>query len=68
MCVSDLNIITYNFVEFRDEAWPDFNTIHRCRNFNRVLDWYHGRELYTTAGGSAQITKSVGAVVVPTPP
>lgn len=68
MCSSDLGIITYNFVEFRPEAWPDFNTIHQCRNFEDVLDWYHERELHATGTGSHFITKSAGSVVVATPP
>jgi len=69
MCSSDLGIITYNFVSFRPEAWPDFNTVHQCRDFEKVVNWYHDRELYTTkTGGSTHITKTAGAFVVATPP
>ncbi|KAI1119895.1 hypothetical protein F5Y10DRAFT_259447 [Nemania abortiva] len=69
MCNSDLGVITYNFVEIRPEAWPDFNTVHRCRNFEDVLNWYHERELHTTGSKyGTQITKTAGAYVVATPP
>lgn len=68
ICSSDLGIITYNFVEFRPEAWPDFNAIHQCRNFEKVLDWYRQRELHATGTESHHITKSAGSVIVATPP
>ncbi|KAK0753503.1 hypothetical protein B0T18DRAFT_312488, partial [Schizothecium vesticola] len=69
MCSSDLGIITYNFVSFRPEAWPDFNTVHQCRDVEKVVNWYHDRELYATKTcGSTHITKTAGAFVVATPP
>ncbi|ERS97142.1 hypothetical protein HMPREF1624_06472 [Sporothrix schenckii ATCC 58251] len=43
MCQSDIGIFTFKlFPEYGfadDDYWPDFNTLHTCRNFEAVRSW-----------------------------
>ncbi|CAK7207412.1 hypothetical protein SEUCBS139899_010222 [Sporothrix eucalyptigena] len=43
MCQSDIGIFTFKlFPEYGfadDDYWPDFNTLHTCRNFEAVRAW-----------------------------
>lgn len=39
MCSSDVAIITYDWVEGHEVPYPDFNTKHQCRDFEKVLRW-----------------------------
>ena len=39
MCNADTTLLFFRWVEERDEPWPDFNTIHQCRNFESLLTW-----------------------------
>ena len=38
-CDADVGVITYNWVAVRDLPWPNFNVLHKCRNFEGVVDW-----------------------------
>ena len=38
-CDVDVGIITYNWVAVRQEPWPNFNTMHMCRNFEGAVEW-----------------------------
>jgi len=68
MCNADVGIVTYNFVQFRDQAWPDFNTFHKCRNFEKVLEWGNRHALHDDTGRFHFITKTKGAYALPTAP
>ena len=43
MCQSDIGVFTFKlFPEYGfadDDYWPDFNTLHTCRNFEAVRAW-----------------------------
>lgn len=41
MCQSDIGVFTFkNYPEMGLEGhWPDFSTLHVCRNFDAVRDW-----------------------------
>lgn len=39
MCSADVAIITYDWVEGHEEPYPNFNTKHQCRDFEKVLRW-----------------------------
>jgi hypothetical protein len=40
MCESDIGVITFHEIEGRDDGpWPDFDTDHVCRNFEKIRDW-----------------------------
>ncbi|KAG1813502.1 uncharacterized protein BJ212DRAFT_1365326, partial [Suillus subaureus] len=39
MCRGDVTMLTYDWVKGLDRPLPDFNTPHRCRNFEKILNW-----------------------------
>ena len=65
MCQSDLGVLTYNWVEVQENPWPNFNTQHQCRDFEKVLQW--GKET-EAMGFDERMTKTQGVTVLPTPP
>lgn len=65
MCQSDLGVLTYNWVEVQENPWPNFNTQHQCRDFERVLQWGKEKQVMDF---EEKMTKTQGAIVLPTPP
>lgn len=39
MCRGDVTMFTYDWVKGVEDPFPNFNTPHQCRNFDKVLDW-----------------------------
>ncbi|KAG2063187.1 hypothetical protein BDR04DRAFT_1111767 [Suillus decipiens] len=39
MCHADVTMITWYWVEGHTVPYPNFNTRHRCRNFEKIIDW-----------------------------
>ncbi|KAG2068293.1 hypothetical protein BDR04DRAFT_1232907 [Suillus decipiens] len=39
MCHADVTMITWYWVEGHTVPYPNFNTRHRCRNFEKIVDW-----------------------------
>ncbi len=43
MCQSDIGIFTFRlYPEYgydMDDYWPDFSTLHTCRNFEDIRAW-----------------------------
>ncbi|KAG1748178.1 hypothetical protein EDB19DRAFT_1630475, partial [Suillus lakei] len=39
MCNADVTMITWDWVKGHTVPYPNFNTRHRCRNFDKILDW-----------------------------
>ncbi|KAF9808679.1 hypothetical protein IEO21_07791 [Rhodonia placenta] len=39
LCVADTGLITYHWVEGRDAPFPDFNTLHKCKDVNKIKEW-----------------------------
>lgn len=39
MCDADVGVLTYNWVTQRKAPWPNFNVQHKCRDFDRALQW-----------------------------
>ncbi|RFU31225.1 hypothetical protein B7463_g5111, partial [Scytalidium lignicola] len=39
MCTADVTILTYNWVRGLEHPTPDFNTRHKCREFQAISDW-----------------------------
>jgi hypothetical protein len=39
MCTGDMGLMTYNWVQDNPTPYPDFDTRHRCRNFDKLLEW-----------------------------
>ncbi|KAF2206317.1 hypothetical protein CERZMDRAFT_28061, partial [Cercospora zeae-maydis SCOH1-5] len=39
MCYGDATSVTSNWVLTHHSPHPDFNTMHKCRNFDKLLEW-----------------------------
>ncbi|KAG2059392.1 hypothetical protein BDR06DRAFT_949446 [Suillus hirtellus] len=39
MCNADVTMITWDWVQGHKIPYPNFNTRHQCRDFEKVLDW-----------------------------
>lgn len=39
MCEPDLGMVTYVWTKGFKQVFPDFNVIHKCRPYSKVLDW-----------------------------
>ncbi|KAH7324305.1 hypothetical protein B0I35DRAFT_159170 [Stachybotrys elegans] len=39
MCQSDIGVYAFKYYEGYDGHWPDFSTLHTCRNFDAIRDW-----------------------------
>ncbi|KFZ02434.1 hypothetical protein V500_00208 [Pseudogymnoascus sp. VKM F-4518 (FW-2643)] len=44
-CTGDTSVITYDWVNGRDIPYPNFNTLHKCRNFDNILQWGKAHQL-----------------------
>lgn len=38
-CDADVGVVTTDWVARRSTPWPNFNTWHKCRNFDGVVEW-----------------------------
>ncbi|KAE9379888.1 hypothetical protein N431DRAFT_448721 [Stipitochalara longipes BDJ] len=62
-CTSDIGLVTAVWVESYGEPYPDFNTQHQCRNFEKVQTWAKYHELNVSmqemvaARGSVNLTE-----------
>ena len=43
-CAADVTPIAFYDVEGRGTPLPDFSTTHRCRKFDKVLDWVYDKK------------------------
>ncbi|CAN9343053.1 unnamed protein product [Alternaria alternata] len=39
MCLSDVNVFTFHPQEGKKGYWPDYESNHVCRNFEKIKDW-----------------------------
>jgi hypothetical protein len=39
MCLSDVNVFTFHPVEGKEGFWPNYESQHVCRNFDKVKKW-----------------------------
>ncbi|KAI9806559.1 MAG: hypothetical protein M1833_003746 [Piccolia ochrophora] len=65
MCDADVGVISYDWVSIRDQPWPNFNTWHKCRDFEAVFEW--GVEHQAKFSGG-EIVKPEGVVGLESPP
>lgn len=66
MCDADVGVYTYNWVKRHSGPYPNFNTLHKCRNFEDVLAW--GRAHQAPRPRSGNVTKPADAVEMELPP
>jgi hypothetical protein len=62
MCTSDVSLITFNWVHNWKPPTPNFNTQHKCRDFETILSWaeaharHHGE--LKRLGGETELANS----------
>ncbi|ORY10176.1 hypothetical protein BCR34DRAFT_567253 [Clohesyomyces aquaticus] len=61
MCTADTSVITHNWVKGYQFPYPNFNTQHKCRNFDKIVAWEKAHQVKDPARPS-------DAVVLETPP
>ena len=44
MCQVDVSVITHVWVAGIDVPRADFSTLHKCRDFESILQWSHERQ------------------------
>jgi hypothetical protein len=45
MCHGDMSLLTYNWVEGESLPHANFNTIHTCKNWDKIMDWVMDRDV-----------------------
>lgn len=66
MCDADVGVLTYNWVKNHSGPYPNFNTLHKCRNFDNVLAWGRAHQAPRPRGGN--VKKPADAVEMELPP
>lgn len=44
MCTGDVTPVTSNWVLTHHSPHPDFNTMHKCRNFDKLLEFVEEKD------------------------
>ncbi|EPS98712.1 hypothetical protein FOMPIDRAFT_1031360 [Fomitopsis schrenkii] len=65
MCSADVGLITFDWVAEKHNPWPNFSTLHRCRNFDRVVEW---NEAHAVTIEPANLTRTKDAIDLPEGP
>ncbi|KAF2026865.1 hypothetical protein EK21DRAFT_115363 [Setomelanomma holmii] len=73
MCHGDVSLLTYNWVKGRDMPYPNFNTVHKCKKWDKLVAWNRDRDVtwQWELGNEHQLsipTKPSGVVPMETPP
>ncbi|KAI9756384.1 MAG: hypothetical protein M4579_003888 [Chaenotheca gracillima] len=50
-CDADINVVTYNWVHNIQYPFPNANTLHKCRNFDTIMDWAKAHQADDPIGG-----------------
>ena len=66
MCDADVGVLTYYWDEKVSTPRANFNTQHKCRDFEAVLGWSHKNAAKDPLGG--KLTKTQGVVQYTAPP
>lgn len=45
MCSGDVSPVTANWVITHRNPHPDFNTLHKCRDFDALLEWAEKKDI-----------------------
>ncbi|KAG0697876.1 hypothetical protein DFH29DRAFT_944379, partial [Suillus ampliporus] len=64
MCNADVTMITWDWVERHRIPYPNFNTRHQCRNFEKILDWAVEHAVHID---KSEVTRSEDTVDLPSP-
>ncbi|KAG2063641.1 hypothetical protein BDR04DRAFT_1062618 [Suillus decipiens] len=64
MCNADVTLITWDWVEGHDIPYPNFNTLHQCRDYEKILDWSTKHAMHIPV---SEITRFEDTVDMPLP-
>jgi hypothetical protein len=46
MCHADVGVIAHQWVKhYPGKPYPNFNVMHKCRNFEQVLQWTYDQQI-----------------------
>ncbi|KAG2363208.1 hypothetical protein BDR07DRAFT_1404903 [Suillus spraguei] len=65
MCRGDVTMLTYDWVKGLKDPFPNFNIPHRCRNFEKVLDWVDEHRVFVH---QSDVVRFEDNVDLPSPP
>ncbi|KDR77533.1 hypothetical protein GALMADRAFT_209863 [Galerina marginata CBS 339.88] len=65
MCSADVGMITFEWVSGHDDPYPDFNTKHRCRVFEKLLAWAADNAVQVRQG---RVSRLGNEIDLPEPP
>ena len=65
MCSADVGLITFDWVAEKHTPWPNFSTMHRCRSFEKVVEWNEAHAVTITP---SQLTRTNDTVDLPEGP
>ncbi|KAG1742587.1 hypothetical protein EDD22DRAFT_786600, partial [Suillus occidentalis] len=65
MCRGDVTMLTYDWVEGVKDPFPNFDIPHRCRNFEKILNWVDDHQAYMP---KSKMFRVEGTVDLPSPP
>jgi Mycotoxin biosynthesis protein UstYa len=65
MCDADTGVITYEWVEGFSDPYPNFNTRHTCRNYDKLVDWYYDHQVHAKKDGVTRLEDTVDLPVEP---
>lgn len=66
MCNSDVGVVSHRWVAGYSRPYPNFNVMHKCRNFQEILDWAYDQEVPIPSG--YQFEPQAGEKIFPSPP
>ncbi|KAG0704005.1 hypothetical protein DFH29DRAFT_802565 [Suillus ampliporus] len=64
MCNADVTMITWDWVEGHKHPYPNFNTRHQCRNYEKILDWASNHAVHIDA---SEVTRFEDTIDIPLP-
>ncbi|CCM06778.1 uncharacterized protein FIBRA_09077 [Fibroporia radiculosa] len=50
MCHADIALITYDWVAGFPKPFPDFSTVHQCRDFGKIQQWERENRVRVSLG------------------
>lgn len=65
MCSSDLGLVTHVWVKGYGRAYPDYSTLHQCRDFESIRNWMLKKQLPTNI---RTLSKPMGVTELENPP
>ncbi|KAF9803517.1 hypothetical protein IEO21_09655 [Rhodonia placenta] len=65
LCTADVGVITYDWVQGYSRPYPNFNTLHTCRNADRILEWNERNGLHEPLSRLVRLDHEVDLDIAP---